>query len=49
MSFANARQDGAAGIFFASPRPWVFAAGPAIQYYGRGNPLFFRRIDDVAG
>jgi len=48
MSFANARQKGIAGIFFVHWRPWVFATGPTIQYYGLGNPLICRRIDDVA-
>jgi len=48
MSFANARQNGAAGIFFVHWRPWVFATGLTIQYYGLGNPLICRRIDDVA-
>ena len=48
MSFANARQKGTAGIFFVHRWPWVFARGLTIQYYGLGNPLIYRRIDDVA-
>jgi hypothetical protein len=34
MYFANARQNDAAGHFFVSHRPGVFAVALAIQYYG---------------
>ena len=34
MYVANGRQNEAAGHFFASRRPGVFAVALAIQYYG---------------